>query len=150
MLFNKGTLFIGLLFVAMALASFFLTKEYIACQIYKDRLVAFDPNDQNKIRIIMFDDIISYELDTKGSTYVAIAIKTGPDPIMDFEEVAIRTFKASALRSKLFKLIPKKDSASIKMESLNANRLTNKEAKAAKAAYKERKALEKARKNELK
>lgn len=150
MLFNQYLWIPGLAFIALAATSYFLTKEYIACKVYEDRIAVFNPKQQDQIRIVEFKDLLQYEIDMKAAAYMLLIVQIGPDPIMDIERVGIPTFQAQKLRKCLYKLIPAKDFAEVKTAELNKNRLSDAELKASKAKYKKIKAEQKLEKKNTK
>jgi len=97
--------YVGLFFVAMSIVSLVVTKDYTACKIYRDKIVIYNPDDQNHIRIVEFDQIVSYQVDPKNQAYVIINISDKESS----EHLGIPTFRAARVKGKLFRLIPDKD-----------------------------------------
>ena len=136
-LFFTDVYYIGALLLVICILSAIVTQDRVTSKVYEDRLAAFNPKNPEELRIIMFEDIISYELDSKTMSNIVFIVKGEPDPTIDQKHIVIPSFRSSKLNNKLQKLIPDKDAAQLRMNQLRGNRLTNKEIKERKQQLKE-------------
>ena len=141
--------YIGVLFLLLCGGSAFVTVDNVTCMIYKDRLAVFNPEDKNSLEIIMFENIVSYETDTKTLAFEALNIQeTGKEEV---QRLVIATYQAPKLHRKLLKLMPKKDYNDMKFRMFDTPEPTKEEKLAAKKLRKEmrqnKKAAKKAKKD---
>ncbi len=97
----------GLAVLGLVALSYKATKDFIACKLYKDRLVLFNPENQEEVEVVMFDDIKQYRLESKTNSFVQLILNGENEE--DLKAIGVATFQAPNLRSRLMKLIPEKD-----------------------------------------
>jgi hypothetical protein len=128
--------YFGLFFLAFSIFSFVVTKDYIACKVYKGQLAVFNPKQQQEILVIPFTEIVSFQQDNKAFSFVLLNLKGKGDEV---QSLVIPTFQAKKLRRKLLSQMAEKDIDYQKAQELQKNRLSNKEVKANKQKLKEKK-----------
>ena len=121
--------YIGALLLIICILSAVMTQDYVTSKVYEDELAIFNPKEPEEMRIIKFEDIISYEFDARTMSNVMLMVKGEPDPLIDQKAVVVRSFQSGKLNRKLQKLLPDKDAAQLRMNQLRGNRLSNKEIK---------------------
>jgi len=135
--------YVGAFLLIICILSATMTQDYITSKVYADVLVVFNPKDPDKIKMIRFEDIISYEMDARTMSNVMLVVQNGPDRQTDQKNVVVASFQSSRLNRKLRRLMPDKDAAVLRMKQLQGNRLSNKEIKERKKQLKEEEKAEK-------
>jgi len=114
-IFLRSFWYFGVMFIVVSILSILVTKDYLACLVYQDKLAVFNPKKQDEFEFVDFDDIISYRVDSKAMSFVLLELKGKEEGIN--EQLVIATFQAGKLKKKLSKLLPDKDAEQIKMRN---------------------------------